>query len=608
MKKNKLFLALLPTLLSASVYADDTMFARYNMSVGYEDQPFAGTLHDTTANARHGTVHGPKMTADYMGGGEAGAYWFDGVDDYLSMPATDYTPFYDDFSLSFMAKSCVSGEKTALSLGSSEEEIIVVNFDNGSGIEFILNGESFHVGNIGDFSDGKWHWILIRRSGDTVEFVVDREVRATTQVVGAVGASADFRIGGDTHPWNGGIDDFIIFDRALTDEAEFILYDYYLNYYDTVWEIATCNANFLRRDGVGALVFKDKLWLLGGWNCTTSDGSESPNSTSFDPNPSCTSSEVWSSVDGANWTLETKAPWPSRHMAGWVVFQDKMWVIGGDANNAGKYQNDVWWSEDGVNWHEEKGDFGWKNRILHHVVVFKDKIWLMGGQSDSEKEPVTTYNDIWSSTDGIKWRLEKKHAAWSPRGAILGSAVFKDKLWLIGGGVYNKEFKNEVWYTSDGKRWRQVNKEMPWIPRYYHDVSVFDNKLWITGGYAYFTSEGTIDNYEPLGNLSDTWFSEDGVNWTMVVNTEWPMRHAQGVWPASDALYVGAGNLWNDVAKLTLENSKFEGYGTYYRDRDYDGYGDPATKVLAPHEDPTGHPYAFVKNNTDSNDRDITTH
>lgn len=32
------------------------------------------------------------------------------------------------------------------------------------------------------------------------------------------------------------------------------------------WHCVTENAAFAARDGAGALVFKDQMWLLGGWN------------------------------------------------------------------------------------------------------------------------------------------------------------------------------------------------------------------------------------------------------------------------------------------------------------------------------------------------------
>ena len=59
----------------------------------------------------------------------------------------------------------------------------------------------------------------------------------------------------------------------------------------------------------------------------------SPYDEAHFPHPSDTVSEVWSSADGAEWVLETaQAPWPGRHCAGWLVHDDQLFVVGGDAN------------------------------------------------------------------------------------------------------------------------------------------------------------------------------------------------------------------------------------------------------------------------------------
>ena len=104
------------------------------------------------------------------------------------------------------------------------------------------------------------------------------------------------------------------------------------------WSELTPQTAFAGRDGAGLLEFNGRLWLLGGWSIVS-------NPDFYD----LTTSEVWSSTDGISWTLETIAPWEGRHMAGWAVFHELLFVVGGD-NNRGHYQNDVWSSPDGKNW------------------------------------------------------------------------------------------------------------------------------------------------------------------------------------------------------------------------------------------------------------------
>lgn len=68
----------------------------------------------------------------------------------------------------------------------------------------------------------------------------------------------------------------------------------------------------------------------------------------------------------------------------------------------------------------------------------------MGGQNlaGPSTNPDDYYNDVWNTSDGIHWKQVTKHAAWSPRGIVTGSAVFKGKMWLIAGGNYGEKFYN----------------------------------------------------------------------------------------------------------------------------------------------------------------------
>jgi hypothetical protein len=129
---------------------------------------------------------------------------------------------------------------------------------------------------------------------------------------------------------------------------------------------------------------------------------------------------------------------------------------------------------------------------------------------------------------------------------IGGSAVFKDRIWILGGGTYDtpktprRNFYNDVWSSADGIRWDRHIESAPWERRQYHDVAVFDGRMWVLEGY-----------FEKGGNRSDVWHSADGVSWTEVKNTPWRPRHAASVFVHNDALWMVAGNnMQSDVWKL----------------------------------------------------------
>src|SRR3954469_2217479 len=80
------------------------------------------------------------------------------------------------------------------------------------------------------------------------------------------------------------------------------------------WVKVTDKAGWQPRDSSGEVVFKDQLWILGGWF----------NSYAAPPR------DVWSSPDGKAWKLVTKeAPWKHSDLPMTVAFKDRMWLLGG---------------------------------------------------------------------------------------------------------------------------------------------------------------------------------------------------------------------------------------------------------------------------------------
>ncbi len=307
------------------------------------------------------------------------------------------------------------------------------------------------------------------------------------------------------------------------------------------WAPVTLQAAFAGRDGAGAVVFQDRMWLLGGWN--------PKDKVHF---PHVCNSEVWSSADGLSWNLEVlQAPWEGRHTAGYAAHDGKVWVVGGDCNQ-GHYQPNVWSSPDGAQWTLVNDSAPWGNRALHYTLVHDGKIWVMGGQTmpgfvkGETKEAF--YNDVWNSEDGVTWTRVAPHADWSPRGMIGGGAVFNGRMWILGGGTYDtpstptRKFHNDVWSSADGVSWTRHVESAPWPPRQYHEVAVFDNQMWV------------MEGYDGRGNRNDVWYSPDGVNWRELPDTPWAPRHAASVFTYENALWMVAGNnMFPDVWKLTAD-------------------------------------------------------
>src|SRR3954452_17218012 len=78
------------------------------------------------------------------------------------------------------------------------------------------------------------------------------------------------------------------------------------------WVKVTDKAGWRPRDSSGEVVFKDRLWILGGWF------------DSFSAPPR----DVWNSPDGKTWKLVTnEAPWKHSDLPMTLVFKDRMWLM-----------------------------------------------------------------------------------------------------------------------------------------------------------------------------------------------------------------------------------------------------------------------------------------
>ena len=149
----------------------------------------------------------------------------------------------------------------------------------------------------------------------------------------------------------------------------------------------------------------------------------------------------------------------------------------------------------GKNWnHVNKGrDVPWGPRVLHYTLAFDDKIWVMGGQTIPQIAPEEEvfYRDVWHTTDGVHWvRVQPDEPYWSARGMIGGNVVFKGRMWILGGGTYDtpqtpfRHYYGDIWSSADGVHWALENEAPPWKPRQYHEVAVFDNRMWVMEGSA----------------------------------------------------------------------------------------------------------------------------
>jgi uncharacterized repeat protein (TIGR01451 family) len=222
---------------------------------------------------------------------------------------------------------------------------------------------------------------------------------------------------------------------------------------------------------------------------------------------------VCSPSTGASWQVKTvnDIPWYKRSGHRSVSFNDRIYVVGGIVDD---FISDVWSSADGISWNQDTANAAWTKRAHVGLTVFDNKMWLMGGNNyvdGSDTSTYTYFKDVWFSANGSDWTLANDNAPWGER-AILDSTEFNGSLWLSGGlekAGLTFTIKDDVWTSPDGANWTCVAGSDPgcglapgWGIRFGHQMFTYNNKLWVIGG------KGNAYDYH-----DDVWSSTDGVTW-----------------------------------------------------------------------------------------------
>jgi hypothetical protein len=282
------------------------------------------------------------------------------------------------------------------------------------------------------------------------------------------------------------------------------------------WTPVTYNANWSPRFDHTALVFDNKMWVLGG-----SGGDD-----------------VWDSSDGVTWSKATdSAGWLPRSGHSSVVFDNRMWVLGG--RSGANVKNDVWYSTDGSTWIQATADANWSPRRGHTTLVYDNKIWVLGGEGIDNGSAIN-YNDVWYSTDGSTWIQATADANWSPRGGHT-ALVYNNKMWVLGGEEIDNRRSiqyNDVWYSTEGSTWTQATAEAEWSPRSDHQSVVFGQRMWVLGGY---TGLKSMSGRQEVSS-NDIWYSYDGKIWYPATDdARWSPRNGHRAVVFQDRMQVLGG-------------------------------------------------------------------
>jgi hypothetical protein len=275
------------------------------------------------------------------------------------------------------------------------------------------------------------------------------------------------------------------------------------------WKEVSTDADWCNRFDHAAVSFKDKMWIIGGYN---------PGIISGDTYLE----DVWSSEDGANWDLVNEnAPWHGRRGHQVVNFNDgtgeALFLIGGfevdESTGYRQYTNDVWKSSNGKDWQQIKENreppvdslYDWYPRMEHSCFVKeidnKDYIYLVAGRSMRDsidgRFSMMYHNDVWRSENAIEWeRLD--NTDYGIRGDQAYAINPNTGRMYIQGGTHGYVFSSEnfsthpiekweyLWYSDDGINWIAENDtsamDQTLLWRSSHKMIHYKDAIWAFPG------------------------------------------------------------------------------------------------------------------------------
>ena len=207
------------------------------VSIATLNMPFEGgssstSTKDYSSYSNNGTVS--EAIWNSTGGyGGFGAYEFDGVDDYITLPASNKLITGSEGTLAAWVKS-----ESGYNLGA---RIITIHAGSGvgSGFNIVIAGGKWSSYSRDETSgaylssnvavDTDWHFITTTNDGITHRIYVDG-VEKNNQLIGMIAGSHVGYIGHydtstQTYAWNGTIDEVKIFNRSLSSEQIMALYE-----------------------------------------------------------------------------------------------------------------------------------------------------------------------------------------------------------------------------------------------------------------------------------------------------------------------------------------------------------------------------------------------
>ncbi len=282
------------------------------------------------------------------------------------------------------------------------------------------------------------------------------------------------------------------------------------------------------RDGAGLLAKDGGLYLLGGWNSET-----------------LTKNDVWFTPDLQTWTrLTAQAPWAARHGAAWLVHRDRLHVIGGDLiDDAWSSADGIAWRRESAQAPFGKRYTPSAVSDGQRILLYGGQYWAPYDWCAFDAVcSAVGLNDVWASPDGTQWS-QIARAPWVGRGLVHGGAYFRGRTYVIGGGLKlglpdtslteTVQEYSDIWSTADGVAWRLETSSLGFAPRTHFALLATGSSCWIANG-----SVGTQQN-----TSAEVFRADDCVHFHPVGGaSQMAVRHASSLAEFNGSIVVLGGH------------------------------------------------------------------
>lgn len=301
--------------------------------------------------------------------------------------------------------------------------------------------------------------------------------------------------------------------------------------------LVTASPAYSDRDGA-MLIIDDagNLHLLGGWD---GGGSRSDN-------------HYKSTDGGATWVQQTNDPWGARHTFGVAKIGTYWFVYGSDAGGYPSGQKGIWRSTDLATWTEVNANPVFGYRWVYGACAHNGWMYLIGGYiGNGQFITPTPVDEVLRSKDGVTWETVCTNCLPESGKVMLSGHMvsFKGGLYMFCPSTYsdtvgNRLFSSKVYVSwNDGLNWTYIS-DIPGNPTHYGNAFTVGNYIFFKSGYN--VSEG---------NTNRLYYSTDAITWTQLSSNGLSNGHADSMIATPSFLMQAAGNLFNDVKKITIAPS-----------------------------------------------------